>query len=347
MAEDFPLSTGNPLISRLEELAKTLATAQLPGGYNPIDFVLGVPPGVPGKSPMPGVAQFAPLLGMIHAPKPVVQEYRQIRKGYPQPPVVRNTGMENIVQNYVTALFRGPFWHGTARGKDILESGFRLPPETRGVRFGEPAGISLSASSGIAHDFGDLVRAGVRFGTQDVLPVIQASTARRPLLTAYRSALNYPYLDPPEEGTTFNDVLRRKLQSAASELVESKALPSSRTIEQMGWGDFVRAFPPTQAGRFNRALQQELYKAGIKGLVFSPKRYGEYEMLALNPGDVFPLEPRRWLGEADPLRAFGQRKGEQLLRFSQRVPQIGDEPDIVRSLSDIYRTFRVRDLLNP
>ena len=62
--EDFPLSTGNPLIKRIEEIARILTNAQLPGGYTPFDLIMGTPPGMPGKSPHPGLLDFTPLFGL-------------------------------------------------------------------------------------------------------------------------------------------------------------------------------------------------------------------------------------------------------------------------------------------
>lgn len=297
-----------------------------------------------------------PLRGTIFAPKAVAQQYRQIRKQFP--PGVSQVSTHpgqlpshtDVVENYIKALFRGPLWHGTSAQEAIRAQGFRDPPTRRAHRFGEPSGVSLSGAWNRASEFGGgPLRVGVKFGPQDVLPVMQQSVARRPLLVAYRQALKHP-VDPETGSQSFMDVFDDRIRRAAA--AQGRYPISSHQLEGAAWNSLVGGHGPKFAESFNKALSRELQEAGIKGLAFSPRRYGEYELLALNPKDVFPLEQRFGSPEGLPSyltpnvapRYLGPRMN-LLGRYHEAIPQANEE--WVRSLSDIYRTFTLRDLLNP
>ena len=49
----------------------------------------------------------------------------------------------------------------------------------------------------------------------------------------------------------------------------------------------------TTRSKFNKAITEELQARGYKGILYSPHRYGEYELRMFNPKDVLLTDLRR------------------------------------------------------
>jgi hypothetical protein len=189
---------------------------------------------------------------------------------------------------WVRRMFSGPWWHGSDEPYQILERGF--VPEKVGKnfpqKFGEPFGVSLSASPFTAKSFitgtveRPILRVWPNVDPTAALPVWSPEAAG-PLHRAYLDALNEKV---PHIGGTVGHRLDMRATS-----MPGKANPQwflEEVIRQL------RNAEPQTVDVFNRAISGSLGKQGVQALLMNPNRYNEYELRILDLARAIPMEAR-------------------------------------------------------
>lgn len=187
----------------------------------------------------------------------------------------------------------------------IKASQLGLPGSTHALpsytRFGEPYGISLTASPSIARKF------AADENIHRVMPLYGGPPTERTL-----------QLWKPEHQKRFNEAYNEAY---------NKMLPESQVMKYPDWtgtpgpqpyevpianyvaerlnknfsiGKPVRSvdeilrdiMPNTNAKDFNVEFSNTLQNQGVRGLLYNPRRFGEYEMLMLDPKYAIPLDYR-------------------------------------------------------
>lgn len=238
---------------------------------------------------------------------------------------------------WVKRLLGGSWWHGTPHTDAVLARGFDPTREKMGLRFGEPFGISVSASPRTAASFGvdgrNVLRVWPRVDPKSVLPV-WADEAHEPLARSYLAALEAMHNDK---------TIRQHLQQ----------------LNSGGWGVgyATREMPgqfPEATRLFNKVLSQDLEKQGIQGLLYNPHRYGEHELRVLDPRRAVPIESREipFIDKQVPAEYDAAKRLAPMHRFADRkhvarnLPYAGSISwSWNRSLSEHYKNISEEQVL--
>lgn len=304
----------------------------------------GGPP--PGRNAPEGVSLrevlpwALPVLGMAfarHVPPAQVAAYRtwlgrMAREAAPHTPM---RGGE-----WVNKLFRGPWWHGTPNPETVLKKGFSPTEIGRGgIRFGEPSGVSLSASPYAAEQFAhkpEVLRVWPNVDPKSVLPV-WSQEAAGPLHKAYLQALEGKGIHTLQPGASVAEELASHMPPDVR--------PDTYMLQHAMEG--LRSENPELVKAFNEYLARLLRKEGVQGLLYNPRRYGEFELRVLDPHRAVPMESRPsssapWEDEAVKAARRRYMMAKQKLlssQFHEAMPK-----DIV-SLSDLYKLIDVKRIL--
>jgi len=161
------------------------------------------------------------------------------------------------------------------------------------TRFGEPYGVSISASPSIARNFSadDYIhRVQPLYGgppTERIIPLWRPE-GQKAMNEGYNAAFN-EWLGQRPGGRwgsgvpDYNSVLAGYLghSEAGTDLLANRM------------DDFLRGVGKTGTADFNTLYSKALQDKGYRGILYSPQRYGEYEMLMLDPSYVRPLDYRK------------------------------------------------------
>lgn len=269
---------------------------------------------------------------------------------------------------WVNRLMRGPWWHGSEAPHKILQEGFA--PEKVGKqfqqKFGEPFGVSLSASPYTAKGFitghveRPILRVWPNVDPKSTLPVWSPEAAG-PLHKAYLDALDTKV---PHIGGTVGQRLDLRATS-----MPGKASPQFFLEEVINQ---LRNAEPQTVDAFNRALSANLGKQGVQALLYNPSRYNESELRILDLARAIPMEarefgtgygsvmdkitaplsahhppatspwewalPRRFTGNL-----FESGKTKQLEQFRQGLPKSADQGIV--HLHDLYKSIDPQRIL--
>lgn len=311
-----------------------------------------------------------PLLAMAFSsqvPPALVNRYRQwmmtaAREAAPHTPMPSG--------EWVNRLMRGPWWHGSEAPHKILQEGFA--PEKVGKqfqqKFGEPFGVSLSASPYTAKGFitghveRPILRVWPNVDPKSTLPVWSPEAAG-PLHKAYLDALDTKV---PHIGGTVGQ--RLDLRATSMPGKSSPQFFLEEVINQL------RNAEPQTVDAFNRALSANLGKQGVQALLYNPSRYNESELRILDLARAIPMEAREFgtghSGVIDKITAplsahhpphtspwewalprrftgnlFESGKTKQLEQFRQGLPKTSTEPGAVVHLHDLYRQIDPQRIL--
>jgi hypothetical protein len=101
------------------------------------------------------------------------------------------------------------------------------------------------------------------------------------------------------------------------------------------FGNFLREVSQNSdlTGKFNLGLSNELQSMGKRGILYSPKRYDEYELAMLHPKYAAPLDYRQYQEYANPVRVRADRSDYSSPRNSLNEREI--TPRARRGLSQL------------
>lgn len=175
-----------------------------------------------------------------------------------------------------------------------LANQYNLPASTHATpsytRFGEPYGVSLSASPSIARNFSAdeyIHRVQPLYGgppTERIIPLWRPE-GQKAINEGYNAAFNQFISEGPPGVNRINSLANRLNEVGGKYGLE----PLEPTVE--GWATRLGMGQP-EASRFNTLYSKALQDQGYRGILYSPQRYGEYEMLMLDPSFVRPLDYR-------------------------------------------------------
>ena len=245
---------------------------------------------------------------------------------------------------WVKRLLGGSWWHGANEPEKIIQSGFKPDMFPRmGLRFGEPAGVSLTALPYKATEFSSSgtspIRVWPNVDPKSVLPA-WSDEAAEPIMKAYLAALDTPY----KQGSTIRDLLRRFAEEQGGHAGQGLRYAANQMASRES----------DAAQHFNRVLSEKLGGQGIQGLIYNPHRYNEYELRVLDPAKAVTMEmrtlpetpsglspfnydvnPYRKWKRAQPMHRFDARK------LDRRIKPWLDQVlyDRQKSLSEIYKNI--------
>jgi len=292
----------------------------------------------------------------------------------------RGTTAEGLV-DYVA---RGTWFHG--RGT-YPKGGERLAADRMKTgNLGEPMGVSLSALPEVAEGFArktwkdkrlvdSLAKASGRldYRKNRLLEAGQGETEAYARLVEQGNRLRQKYYDiaqsrsiaraVPLYGASPKDVILPGWKGSGKEGVLKEAYEaavrrtvSKEALEQHGYAPVTGGMKHlletgTSRAEFNKIVTEELQARGYKGILYSPHRYGEYELRMFDPKDVLLTDLRR-KGEAGVARyAHGKEIPEglpsiagDLNKRTKLWKEATDIPETTGSLRDIYESVDLEGL---
>jgi hypothetical protein len=199
----------------------------------------------------------------------------------------------NVLSPAMTQLYKTDRALKLANEFGIPGSTHALPSYTR---FGEPYGISLTASPSIAAKFAadeNIHRVMPLYGgppTERTLQLWKPEHQKR-FNEAYNEAFNEWLNTGAKRGaegyTSKHYTLANLIENNARVNLLNDIPNNYNPIEALA----TSSFTPEVAG-FNTQFSQNLQNQGIRGLLYNPRRFGEYEMLMLDPKYAMPLDYR-------------------------------------------------------
>lgn len=278
---------------------KNIVSKEVPdipdGEFDALKLILGK---YPKKTVYENVERYAPIgeANYLYNPDPI----DQILRGswfHGMRPEARGglTGNQIIGQ---TEIERAQYPLRFANAYGLPGSTHATPSYTR---FGEPYGVSISASPSIARNFSAdeyIHRVQPLYGgppTERIIPMWRPE-GQKAMNEGYNTALNQlaPELYVSKYDPTSGMKRQNLLESIADEL-QRQSNPNSAglTVEQLiNRPMSAIQSSQTSAEQFNTLYSKALQDKGYRGILYSPQRYGEYEMLMLDPSYVRPLDYR-------------------------------------------------------